>query len=177
MRYIRENGTMVAHFFEDIKNMLIKKKNALVTAASDELLNKPEAQEIEQIEAEDMPYENAQGAKCPWCKWECSSDARVDVIEHMKSCGAEDENMKLVEFEDDEDWFKIGQPPQDPASPIRALPPSYFLWHLPSDMGASMSLCGECGHTTTVINTLQAAVPSWDVCYECLACAPHRWVE
>ena len=40
MRYIRENGSMVAQVSEDIKEMLIKKDNALLTDAADEMMNK-----------------------------------------------------------------------------------------------------------------------------------------
>jgi hypothetical protein len=36
MRYIRENGSMVAQVSEDIKEMLIKKDNALLTDAADD---------------------------------------------------------------------------------------------------------------------------------------------
>ena len=178
MRYIRENGTMVAQVSEDIKNMLISKDNTLIDDAADELLlgDQTSMENIEVVETEDMLGENAQGHKCPWCEWTCSSALRVELLEHMNNCAAEDENQKMIEFEDDEEWFKVGAPPQDPTSPIRIMPPSHFLWHLPSDMGVTMSLCGLIDHTTNVTCSLQAAVPSADVCYECLSRAPHRWV-
>jgi len=179
MRYIRENGAMVAQVSEDIKDMLIKKDNTLLSNARDKLLlantGSPE-EDIETVETEDMLGENAQGHKCPWCDWICPSDYRVELLEHMRNCTSDDENKKMIEFEDDEEWFQIGAPPQDTTSPIRFLPPNYFLWHLPSDMGVTMSLCGVCEHTAHVTSALQAAVPAEDVCYECLARTPNRWV-
>ena len=100
----------------------------------------------------------------------------MELLEHMKLCSTEDENKKIFEFEG-EDWFKIGEPPQIAGSPIRAMPLNYFLWHLPNDMGPSMSLRGVCDNTATVIDTLQAAVPPEDICYECLSRDQSRWVE
>ena len=131
--------------------------------------------DIEIVEIEDMLGGDAQSHKCPWCGWTCSSALRMDLLSHMNSCATEDENTKMIEFEDDEEWFKVGTPPQDPTSPIRIMPASHFHWHLPSDMGVTMSLCGLVDHTAHVTCSLQAAVPSEHVCYECLSRAPHRW--
>ena len=177
MRYIRENGTMVAQVSRDIKNMLIHKDNSLIEDAEVTALCTDTASlnEVENVEVDDMLGDVPQGHKCPWCDWKCSSTMRKDLLDHMKSCAAEDENSKVIECHDDEEWFKVGAPPQDPTSPIRITPASHFHWHLPSDMGVTMSMCGLVEHTAHVTCSLQAAVPSEDVCYECLARSKHRW--
>ena len=54
---------------------------------------------------------------------------------------------------------------------------SYFHWHLPDEMNIKGSKCGVLPKHAGISETCALALPTLDVCVECLTRSPARWVR
>lgn len=75
--------------------MLLTSGHKCISEAQDNLQPMRQANAAETTPTEELRHICASDTKCPWCDWTCQSDARSDLIEHMKLCSAEDDNNHM----------------------------------------------------------------------------------
>ena len=111
-------------------------------------------------------HTGASTQKCPWCGWTGQQGEKLCV--HIKSCKANHESTH-DDADDDGNWFV----PEGDKHDCK----EWKLWHLPDGMGAAGSACGTVPLNTPYREVCTMSMPTSQICFECLARHPDRWVH